>query len=183
MNRTKAWIADAMMRLMARSPIEKIRVTDICKEAEISRPTFYYHFKDKYELAAWALFQPTLEMDILSIESSVAALERLRDNYSLYRRAYEVNVQSPYWSYRLEHLVQMFSDRARAVLGVDELAAELAYGIRLYCHGSLGMTREWLMAEDPLPARTVVEMMFDSMPHNLHRAFFGDGPRASGAGA
>ena len=31
---------------------DKIRVTEICKLAEITKPTFYYHFRDKYDLAA-----------------------------------------------------------------------------------------------------------------------------------
>lgn len=50
--RTKLWIAEAMKRLLAQKPIEKLRVTEICREAEIERPTFYYHFKDKYDLMA-----------------------------------------------------------------------------------------------------------------------------------
>ena len=47
--RTKRWIADTMRELMKHKSIEKIRVTEICKAAEIERPTFYYHFRDKYE--------------------------------------------------------------------------------------------------------------------------------------
>ncbi len=44
--RTKMWIADAMKRLLVKKPLEKIFVTEICREAEIERPTFYYHFQD-----------------------------------------------------------------------------------------------------------------------------------------
>ncbi|WP_242944402.1 TetR/AcrR family transcriptional regulator [Oribacterium sp. WCC10] len=44
---------------------------EICKEAEIERPTFYYHFKDKYDLMAWMIFQsmtlcPVMEADYRS---------------------------------------------------------------------------------------------------------------------
>lgn len=31
--RTKIWIANTMKKLMAKKPIEKIRVTEICREA------------------------------------------------------------------------------------------------------------------------------------------------------
>ena len=44
--RTKIWIADKMKELMKTTPLDKIRVTEICRAAEIERPTFYYHFKD-----------------------------------------------------------------------------------------------------------------------------------------
>ena len=50
--RTKIWIADKMKELMKTKPFDKIRVTEICRSAEIERPTFYYHFKDKYDLLA-----------------------------------------------------------------------------------------------------------------------------------
>ena len=41
---TKIWIADKMKELMKTKPLDKIRVTEICRVAEIERPTFYYHF-------------------------------------------------------------------------------------------------------------------------------------------
>ena len=63
--RTKLWIADTMKKLLAKKPIEKIRVTEICREAEIERPTFYYHFKDKYDLMAWMIFHAAYDTDIL----------------------------------------------------------------------------------------------------------------------
>ena len=50
---TKKWIADNMREIMKYKSIDKIRVTEICKAADIERPTFYYHFKDKYDLVAW----------------------------------------------------------------------------------------------------------------------------------
>ena len=40
---TKLWIAGQMRELMKHKPIGKIRVTEICKAADIERPTFYYH--------------------------------------------------------------------------------------------------------------------------------------------
>ena len=32
-------------------------VTEVCKEAEIARPTFCYHFEGKYDLMAWMICQ------------------------------------------------------------------------------------------------------------------------------
>ena len=47
--RTKQWIAENMKKLMLKMPLDKIRVTEICREAEIERPTFYYHFNRPYQ--------------------------------------------------------------------------------------------------------------------------------------
>lgn len=47
---TKQAIRDGFLRLIARKPIEKITVTEICREADINRGTFYAHYSDPYEL-------------------------------------------------------------------------------------------------------------------------------------
>ena len=61
---TKMWIADKMREIMKHKPIDKIRVTEICKAADIERPTFYYHFKDKYDLVAWMFCTDAYGTDI-----------------------------------------------------------------------------------------------------------------------
>ena len=66
-----------------------------------------------------------------------------------------------------------YSGLAKEKLGADTLDARILYSIRLYCHGCVGMTREWLMKDNITPAQTVVQMMFHSMPEALHRLFFG----------
>lgn len=47
---TKQAIRDGFLRLLAEKPIEKISVTEICREADINRGTFYAHYSDPYEL-------------------------------------------------------------------------------------------------------------------------------------
>ena len=82
--RTKIWIADTMKRLMAKKPLEKIRVTEICRAAEIERPTFYYHFKDKYDLVAWIFFQAAFETDVISVESAAKGMNQMRKDFVFY---------------------------------------------------------------------------------------------------
>lgn len=48
--RTKKALKRALTILMRNESIETISVTDICKEAEINRVTFYTHYSNKYEL-------------------------------------------------------------------------------------------------------------------------------------
>lgn len=43
-------IEDALVKLMRDTPYESVSVTAICKEAGISRPTFYKNFNDKDEV-------------------------------------------------------------------------------------------------------------------------------------
>lgn len=50
---TKKVIAASLKRLLEQKPLTKITVTDIARDCHISRHTFYYHFRDVYDLMEW----------------------------------------------------------------------------------------------------------------------------------
>lgn len=43
-------IIDATIRLCGQKPLKKITVNEICKACDITRNTFYYHFRDIYDV-------------------------------------------------------------------------------------------------------------------------------------
>ena len=169
--RTKLWIAAAMKRLLVKKPLDKIRVTEICREAEIERPTFYYHFQDKYDLVAWIFFQDADSTDILSVASAAAGMNKMRQEMLFYRRAYEDSSQNALWQYMLEYFAERYTRLAKEKLGVDQLDTQLRYSIRLYCYGTVGMTREWILQDNITPAEVIVRMMFASMPERLRQIY------------
>ena len=52
-NITKRALATALKELMEEVPFEKIQVALICERCNMNRKSFYYHFKDKYDLLNW----------------------------------------------------------------------------------------------------------------------------------
>ena len=52
-NITKKALAEALKELMEEKSFEKINIGDICEKCEMNRKSFYYHFKDKYDLVNW----------------------------------------------------------------------------------------------------------------------------------
>ena len=153
---TKLWIVDKMRELMKHKPIDKIRVTEICELAEIQRPTFYYHFKDKYDLVAWMFYSNAYETDIISLESAAESMRKMKNDITFYRRAYEDVSQNALWRYMLEYFVKRYSDLAKEKLGVDVLDPQIAYSVRFYCMGAVGMTQEWVLYDDITSPETVV---------------------------
>ena len=96
----------------------------------------------------------------------------MRKDFIFYKRAYEDTSQNPLWQYMLEYFADRYAQAAKDILGVDTLDVQTEYSIRLYCYGTVGMTREWLLEDNITPAETVVEMMFRSMPEALRKIFF-----------
>ena len=169
---TKLWIADTMREIMKRKPIDKIRVTEICKAADIERPTFYYHFKDKYDLVAWMFCKDAYGTDITSVASAAAGMNKMKQDILFYRRAYENVSQKALWRYMMEYFVRRYTELVKEKLGADILDTQLAYSIRFYCMGAVGMTQEWVLDDNITSAETVVRMMFASMPENMQRILF-----------
>ena len=169
---TKMWIADKMREIMKHKPIDKIRVTEICKAADIERPTFYYHFKDKYDLVAWMFCTDAYGTDITSVASAAAGMNRMKQEILFYKRAYEDSSQNALWHYMVEYFTKRYTEFAKKKLGTDLLDTQLSYSIRFYCMGAVGMTQEWVLTDNITSAETVVQMMFHSMPENLRKIFF-----------
>lgn len=54
---TKSATATVLKQMLLEQPLQKISIKDIAEAAGISRNTFYYHFKDKFELVHWIFCQ------------------------------------------------------------------------------------------------------------------------------
>jgi AcrR family transcriptional regulator len=161
-----------MKDLMKRKTIDKIRITEICEAAEIERSTFYYHFKDKYELVAWIFFQAADRADIIDIHDAAAGMKQMKNDILFYKRAYEDTSQNALWQYMLEYFVQKYTILAKEMSGKEALDTQLLFSIRLYCYGAIGMTKEWVLNDNLTSAETIVTMMFQSMPPRLQEIFF-----------
>lgn len=49
--KTKRAISNAFIDLRAKKPLERITVKELCETAEISKATFYLHYRDIYDLS------------------------------------------------------------------------------------------------------------------------------------
>ena len=52
-NRTKQELAASLKKILQEKPLEKITIGEITADCGYSRMTFYYHFRDIYDLVEW----------------------------------------------------------------------------------------------------------------------------------
>lgn len=50
---TKRAMAQSLKNLLLKKPLNKITINDITEDCGVNRMTFYYHFKDIYDLVEW----------------------------------------------------------------------------------------------------------------------------------
>ena len=126
-NMTKRVIADTMKKLMDEKPLAKISVSDIVEHCGINRNSFYYHFKDKYDLINWIFYTEitqTLNRENILAASSWVLIEDilnfLYQNKSFYRNALSVSGQNSFSEYFMELLKILVKARTSGIFEDDE---------------------------------------------------------------
>lgn len=101
---TKHVLAQALKTLMAERPFEKISVGEICAQCGMNRKSFYYHFKDKYDLVNWIFYHEYIAQvrerrfpDVWALLRDVCAY--FYDNRAFYVRAFAIEGQNSFSEY------------------------------------------------------------------------------------
>ena len=58
---TKRALAASLTKLLSQKPLDKVTVKDIIEDCGVNRQTFYYHFKDIYDLVDWIFLEMASE--------------------------------------------------------------------------------------------------------------------------
>lgn len=99
---TKELLAENFHDLMLHKDFEKITIKNITDQAGVIRPTFYYHFQDKYDVLEYILqrdvFDKAVELvrsnkEKEALRSCFAAIEQDKE---FYRRAFRVKGQNAF---------------------------------------------------------------------------------------
>ncbi len=59
---TKKALSEALKKAMEKKPFQKITVSELIRECNINRNTFYYHFEDIYALLKWMFEEETIKV-------------------------------------------------------------------------------------------------------------------------
>lgn len=130
---TKRALAQTMKDLMARAPFAKISVGDICAACGMSRKSFYYHFRDKYDLVNWIFSTEFLQA--IRLEGYPNGWGLLADmctyfyrEQDFYRCALQITGQNSFREYFIETVTPLVSLFAEDLFeGVDHADFYLAF--------------------------------------------------------
>ena len=97
---TKELIAASMKEIMLHHPFEKITIRMITEHAGVIRPTFYYHFQDKYEVLEWIVRQEligsirVLMQHGMIDEAMHVVFASISDDRKFFKRAFAITGQN-----------------------------------------------------------------------------------------
>lgn len=109
---TKRALAQAIKELMNEKPLVKISIADIVDRCQMNRQSFYYHFRDKYDLVNWIFYTELItELQNSPNKDEYEELKNvcryLYDNRAFYINALKFTGQNSFYEYFGEVIYQL----------------------------------------------------------------------------
>ena len=160
---TKNAIAKSIKELMKKKNLQKISVADIVQNCGINRQTFYYHFKDKYDLINWIFYSEV----VVSVtgqkrygdwsEAMLNVLNVMKEEQEFYTGALNLTGQNAFQNYFFEvtkALVREIIDTLAEGRNMEE--KDKNFIAEFYTYGLVGTVMEWARGGMKEPPRELV---------------------------
>jgi len=162
---TKKALAGALKKLMEEMPFSKISVGDICERCDMNRKSFYYHFKDKYDLVNWVFDTEFMEFlgetsELEGWDFFVKLHEYLYAHHDFYRRALKIDGQNAFREHFRVILEKLVSS-ALARLGNTEAADP--FQTQFITDGFVCALERWIMEQDCVPPDQFSEQVVSAL--------------------
>ena len=158
-NLTKRALANALQELMIEIPFERISVSQICEKCDMNRKSFYYHFKDKYDLVNWIF-----DMDFIAVfadenfnnmssneerwKTIDIFLQLFYKNKTFYQNALKIKGQNSFSEHFYECIRPIIKKRIETT--IDNSASE-TFTIDFFSDACICALERWLSEKDSMP--------------------------------
>ena len=155
---TKRALEASLKHLLLQKPLHKITINDITEDCGINRMTFYYHFKDIYDLVEWSCEEDarkalagnrtydTWQQGFLQILQAV--LENKPFIMTVYRSVSKEQIESYLYKLTFELIEGVVNEKAEGT-GLPE--EDKRFIADFYKYGFVGVMLDWIkdgMQED-----------------------------------
>ena len=138
---TQKALGDALIKLLSKKPLSRITVNDIVEECGLARQTFYYHFRDIYDLLEWTI--ETGASEELKKEECLNGKERLNVILSAAQKN-EKAFHNIYISIGREPLENYFEQIKSAYANTNVPPEEAEFLVSFYTKGLTCLLLDWI---------------------------------------
>lgn len=177
-NITKLALSNTLKELLEEQPFEKISVSDICERCHMNRKSFYYHFRDKFDLANWTFDTEFVdlirrnELDITKKEDSFDERWKIMElicgyfyeNRRFYRRLLAVEGQNSFSAHFRELIHPLIRMRITAMIGREDVPQMVCDFME---DGVVCSIERWLLDKNCIPVeefmsnlKTLMQVLF-----------------------
>lgn len=158
---TKRALADAMKELMMDHPLPKINIGDIVERCNLSRKSFYYHFKDKYDLVNWIYYTEFVSnfqkgSDIFGWGLLENICEFFYENKTFYCNALQIRGQNSFYDYFGEILSPIIELHFKNIF---ENVDNRGFYVTFFTDAIRTSITRWLLEDTKVPPKEYVALM------------------------
>lgn len=177
---TKRALEQSLKNILLKKPLTKITVGDIAEDCGINRMTFYYHFKDIYDLVEWSCLEDakraldekktyeTWQQGLLQIFEAVQ--ENKPFILNVYRCVHREQVEKYLQPLVDQLLLGVINEESDGIAVRDEDKRFIA---QIYSYIFIGLMLDWIkddMREDPRQiVSRLAKLIKGSMSEGLSR--------------
>lgn len=168
----KALIADALLRLCEKKPLDTIKVKDILTESGVSRQAFYNHFRDKYDLINWIYYTYIMDnfhdVDIKDeiYDHLVQYFSNIQRYHSFMKQALSITGQNCLRDFMTECMkewdlswhLHWFSQEGQAVEPVSE---KMKFSVWYHSLGNVSVIINWVMDDMPVSVEEMAQWIME----------------------
>ena len=172
--RTKQALAESLKKLPARKDFQEISVGGIAAGCGLSRNTFYYHFRDKYDLANWIFHSETAVLFTDDLDGARwgemlnQLCDYLQQNCEFYSNVLRYTGQNSLYEAMFDRFSRIFYQRIHQTNGpacARLSEGELSFMADFFSAAFMGLLTRWIsngMKTDPALFRICMERLFAS---------------------
>lgn len=160
-NITKRALAKAFKELLNEKPFNKININAICDKCGMNRKSFYYHFKDKYDLVNW-IFETECLNELRGSEAVVIKevlcklCSYFYENKAFYSRIFKIEGQNSFNDYFRELIEIGVRERIIEIMGENESTTFFA---EIFTDTIMSTIRRWILGKNPMEPEKFVDML------------------------
>ena len=171
---TKYALENSLKKLLLQKPLNKITINDITEDCGINRMTFYYHFKDIYDLVEWVCMEDAKKAlaDNKTYETwqqgFVRIFDAVRENKPFIMNVYRCVSREQVEKY----LTPLTDDLLMGV--INELSAEMvvraedkAFIAQVYSYAFVGLMLDWIKKGMKEDYQEIVHCICTTMSGNI----------------
>ena len=151
---TKRALEASLKNLLLKKPLDKITINDIAEDCGISRMTFYYHFRDIYDLIEWSCVEDarkalegkktydTWQQGFLQIFQAVQENKPFIMN--VYRSVSREHVETYLYRLTYDLLIGVVREQAKGLNVAEEDQEFIAH---FYKYTFVGLMLDWIKGD------------------------------------
>ena len=174
---TKRALEASLKKLLVQKPLNKITINDITEDCGVNRMTFYYHFKDIYDLVDWIMVEDAQQamegrQDIDDWDKAfLDVLLKIQENkllvLNVYRSISQEQVEQ--YLYKLvDPLLHEFVDKETRDISIQD--EDKQFVIDFFKYALVGMVLEWIRRDMKTEPAIMAERLNTMMHGDLKRA-------------